>query len=736
MFRSWCGRVTVVLWVATWVAGNDARGTEIHVPCGVSPCYATIAAAINAPSTVDGDVIIVANDTYNEYELDFHGKAITLRSASDDPTLCTIDCAGDPDHLRRALWFHSGESPAAVIRSLTIRNGYTRGLNPGELPGLGAGPGGAILCQGSSPTIINCVLTGNTSYDSGGALGCLVDSAPLLSHCVVSLNTSGGSGGGIGCMDSTILITNSIVNDNVAYWDGGGVYCQNASPVIRHTQIMSNTSSYGDGGGGIFLSQHSNCILSNCLVGENSAAAWGAGIYLAGTSYLSLLNCTIAENDADSYGGLYGGDDSPMQMTRCIVWDNDPDWDQVYASQDSLAEYSDVADGPGNFWYDGLTCEDDDPEFYRPNGLPPAPGPDPWNNRYCLCLDPLSWCVDWPGLDPWTAKVFGLDEYTTRYDRGRDTGLVDLGYHYPCDRWPQGNPPGNDVPDTLDVILDPALDCNANGIADVFDILDDPSLDMDQNGIIDDCQGVPQRAAFSGVPSGDKKSFQRGTLINVEIPQGTNHLQRCAFAKPLPYITVACSPRGTVARFLTEEVLGLGEEGAFLGEYATGPEGAVSDPSRTAVDLDGNTWVSNRHEDSPSIAKFGVVLGGTRCDFFGREDDDGEYIKPPADLSAGFPWYNTVIDRDEDDLIHTHGRLYNADLLGWAEDECLLHYVEVSARGTRHVCVTGENNVWVSGTKCGKAQCEFQLVNGETGAIQSGSTFTPSYGGLWRANRL
>jgi hypothetical protein len=109
--------------------------------------YPTIQAAINAAS--DGDEIIVAPETYTE-AIDFMGKAVTVRSsAGADETVISatglaksvITCAND-------------EGPDSVLIGFTITGGE------GTARGFDLVGGGAYV-YGASPTIIDCVFTGN-----------------------------------------------------------------------------------------------------------------------------------------------------------------------------------------------------------------------------------------------------------------------------------------------------------------------------------------------------------------------------------------------------------------------------------------------------------------------------------------------------------------------------------------------------------------------------------------------
>ena len=98
---------------------------------------ATIQAGITVASA--GDTVLIADGTYTgtgNKNLDFGGRAITLRSASGDPATCIIDC----EAVGRGLYFHSGETAEAAVIGLTVRNGKATTTTVG-------GPmGGAVFC--------------------------------------------------------------------------------------------------------------------------------------------------------------------------------------------------------------------------------------------------------------------------------------------------------------------------------------------------------------------------------------------------------------------------------------------------------------------------------------------------------------------------------------------------------------------------------------------------------------
>ena len=166
--------------------------------------YSTIQAGINA--AVEGDTVIVAPDTYtgsDNCNLEFNGYTITVRSTNpNDPDIVAstiIDCV-TTDYIG----FNCGSNTAnSTISGFTIINGSQ-----------------GIRCTQASPTITNCVISGNVTPLNGGGIRCVDNSNPTISNCIITGNNTAdsapghGDGGGIACEDnSNPLITNCIISD-------------------------------------------------------------------------------------------------------------------------------------------------------------------------------------------------------------------------------------------------------------------------------------------------------------------------------------------------------------------------------------------------------------------------------------------------------------------------------------------------------------------------------------------
>ena len=106
--------------------------------------FNNIQAAIDAAN--NGDVVEIQPGTYtgpNNYNIDFKGKAITVRSIDpNDPN--TIDATMIDIHKPGVyvFYFHNGETSSSIVAGLTIINNDCDG----------------ILCINSSPTITHCRL--------------------------------------------------------------------------------------------------------------------------------------------------------------------------------------------------------------------------------------------------------------------------------------------------------------------------------------------------------------------------------------------------------------------------------------------------------------------------------------------------------------------------------------------------------------------------------------------------
>jgi hypothetical protein len=129
---------------------GSADATTYVIKADGSGDFPTIQAAITAVG--NGDVLELSDGTFTgdgNRDLDFLGKAITVRSQGGNPDACVIECGGVLDNPHRGFYFHSGETAVSLLEGVTIRGGF--GQPDTGLPDCcGAG----VLCtDGSNPTI-------------------------------------------------------------------------------------------------------------------------------------------------------------------------------------------------------------------------------------------------------------------------------------------------------------------------------------------------------------------------------------------------------------------------------------------------------------------------------------------------------------------------------------------------------------------------------------------------------
>jgi hypothetical protein len=150
-----CLLVPVLL--SIFAPGTAFSTTYVVRPDGTGD-FPTIQAAIDAAS--DGDVIALADGTFQgdgNRDIDYLGKALTVRSQSGRRDQCTIDCQATAQSPHRGFYFHTGESLSSVLQGVTVAGGN---------PTLPEAWGGGILCEYASPTIVDCA-----SIENPGRLG-------------------------------------------------------------------------------------------------------------------------------------------------------------------------------------------------------------------------------------------------------------------------------------------------------------------------------------------------------------------------------------------------------------------------------------------------------------------------------------------------------------------------------------------------------------------------------------
>jgi len=462
-----CGMASAGEFYVDAEAGNDSN-------TGTSPddAWLTISHALSSVFGSQGNpaTVHVAAGTYSAstngevFPLEMKSYVLLVGSGAHTTML---DAEGNAYHV--ILCSHIA---GVSIEGMTIQGGDASGPGWEEC-------GGGVYCYDCTLTFQHNTVTGN-SATWGGGMHCQTSSLSISNNTIK--DNSAVMGAGVSFFDSSATIQQCVLTQNhgtpgsEGYSWGGGVYCSSCVQVsIRACPIGHNSASFGAGlywlkssgmidacaisnntcqrtlddygwGGGVNCRLCPDVLIQGCIVSENSAISGagvcfvessgtiqdcavtgnlgtpdsqgvcrGGGIY-CNKSSPRIVNCTLSNNTARLGGGIHAYDSRACSITNCILWSNMHEI-SLAGESEVLASYCCIQGGyvgEANIW--------DDPLFVS----------GPLGDYYLSCeaagQGENSPCID-AGSD--TAEALGLDELTTRTDCGPDTGVVDMGYHYP-----------------------------------------------------------------------------------------------------------------------------------------------------------------------------------------------------------------------------------------------------------------------------------------------------------------
>jgi hypothetical protein len=309
-----------------FLPASPAVADVLNVPAD----HADIASALLA--SVAGDVVVVAAGLYREHDLVLP-SGVVLRGATGDPA----DVVIDSERLGRCVY--GAELDAGTrIEALTLSNG---------LPAWGETPhnswGAGLMVDGGSPTVANCIFTGNETAIGAGAFF-IGTGAPVIEDCVFDTNSSTESSGlflgsvgdpvvrdcvfrnASGCMMGGgmtwvglghALIERCTVEDNEVIESGGGVevYGSGATATLRDCVIRRNSA--GIFGGGLVVANHGRAVLENCEVVDNAATQSAGGVALGHGASLEATDSTFLNNAAPDGADGYVDDNATALLICC-----------------------------------------------------------------------------------------------------------------------------------------------------------------------------------------------------------------------------------------------------------------------------------------------------------------------------------------------------------------------------------------------------------------------------------
>ncbi len=292
----------------------------------------SIQTAIDA--AIYGDTVKVASGVYIENITLKNGVVLTANHED----ITTID-----GNALGTTITSIGCDPNTVLKGFSITNGI--GVD-----------GGGMYNDSSSPTVISCIFTNNTSSEGltgspggvGGDGGGMYNnnSSPRVTNCIFSGNSAGK--GGIGEEGAVSLPGNGGDGGN-----GGGMYNYDSSPVLINCIFSGNSAGTGGAGGdGSWLYDPGN--------GGNGGD--GGGIYNE-NSLPELNNCTFYSNRSGTYGagflfgqygiggGILNNNSSAAILTNCIMWGDSAAGlisEVVNVSSTANIMYSDIQNSGGS----------------------------------------------------------------------------------------------------------------------------------------------------------------------------------------------------------------------------------------------------------------------------------------------------------------------------------------------------------------------------------------------------
>lgn len=330
--------ITIACFIVVLIT-SSAVGTIRYVPKE----HASIQDAILACQ--DFDTVVIAPGRYTgpgNRNISFKGKAITVRSTDPADSQIVKDTIIDCEGKGRGFVFNMAEGSGSTLSGLTITKGY------GLL-------GGAIYCyNNSSPSITNCVISGNSAVFGGGLACANSNTKPKITNCIVTSNTSLVGGGGFYLNASSPTIKNCIMTGN-ATSDGGAFFSHYAgNPIVANCTISQNTVSRSSGA--IYCYESSNMILRNCILWDNTAPY---------APQIKVGNSGAATSIQISYTNLQGGKENIVSDDNCTVeWgQGNIDADPIFVNLGSLSDNKVVTTGDYHLLDESPCIDAGDPDF-------------------------------------------------------------------------------------------------------------------------------------------------------------------------------------------------------------------------------------------------------------------------------------------------------------------------------------------------------------------------------------
>ena len=266
---------------------DDCSGYEDDVEvCESDADYDSIQGAID--SVPDGFLLRICPGTYRE-NLSLERRSLGLLGMEGaEQTIIDAQSKGPAMSLLR--------SDAVEVEGLSFVQGVSDTF------------GGGILCQRSTLTLTDSIVSNNKATNGAGLGG---DRCTLESQgSTFSENIATNMGGGIYLVGASSTLLENTIADNEAY-EGGGITIYEGTATLRSNSIVSNTATtvdeeaWGPGGGGGGAWLYGDLEIIDNLFEGNTSQYHGGGFYIASSSPEIRGNRVVENLSWEDGGGGY-----------------------------------------------------------------------------------------------------------------------------------------------------------------------------------------------------------------------------------------------------------------------------------------------------------------------------------------------------------------------------------------------------------------------------------------------
>jgi predicted outer membrane repeat protein len=333
--------------------------TYLVLPDGTGD-FPTIQAAVDGTSA--GDVIELADGIFQgtgNRDVRCEGTLLTLRSASNDPDVCVIDCEGTPEEYHTGFVFVNASS-GTTLQGVTVVRGCS-GIS-----------GGGVRCMGlGGVSFVNCVFRNNRDDSrvagggfGGGGVGC-GQAAASFADCRFESNSATG-GGAIACFESIVECSQCTFSGNTAS-EAGGAWIVDGSTRMNCTECVFQGNA-APSGAVLLCDQQATATFDYCTIVANAGVGAGASVCIRWPgSGVEMSHTIVGFNEGGEWLACGDGTEATLRCSN-VFGNYGNDW--VWCLEGQLGV-------EGNISADPLFCDRETGDFRLDSSSPCAPVVNP-----------------------------------------------------------------------------------------------------------------------------------------------------------------------------------------------------------------------------------------------------------------------------------------------------------------------------------------------------------------------